>query len=282
MPSGNFDSFRAELLAIRGAVGRITKKTVRDDDLRERIRTLFRIWISSVKPSIETMASSQKEILKLTAELEALAGLANKIMRVADYLKRIKRSIELADQVVLFIPAHNESRQGETTRGKLFLEEIPDLPLDFVPNALLGWREDNRSFLHKHPFDNSIFLMVRYRARNDDLIQAIKKFASRHGYHIVLARDHRLTDDLYNPIACLLSCAKGLAVFDEPEDGQKFNPNVAYELGMMHLLGRDCRVLKHASLDVLLTDIHMKLYHEYSGLDEAAGVVDEWLGSPTT
>lgn len=281
MPSSNFDSFRAELAAVRDAVGRITKKTVRDDGLRERVRTLFRIWISSIKPSVESSSSSQRGILKLTAELEALAGLANKIKGVADYRKRIKRSIELADQIVLYIPAQDESEQGETIRDDLFLEEVPDLPLSLVPNALLGWRENIRSFLRKHPFDDSVFLMVRYRPRNDKLIQSIKKLAIQHGHYIVLASDHRLTDDLYNSIACLLSCARGLVVFDEPEDGQVFNPNVAYELGMMHLLGRDCRVLKHASLNVLHTDILMKLYHQYSNPDEALGMVQEWLAAPT-
>ena len=115
---------------------------------------------------------------------------------------------------------------------------------------------------------------------NEQLIRAIKKVASQEGHCIVLAKDHRLTDDLYNPIACLLSCAKGLAVFDEPEDGQVFNPNVAYELGMMHLLGRDCGVLKHVSHKVLHADILMKLYHQYDTPEEAIDVVREWLRSP--
>jgi hypothetical protein len=86
-----------------------------------------------------------------------------------------------------------------------------------------------------------------------------------------------LTDDLYNPIACLLSCSRGIAIFDQADVRQEFNPNVAYELGMLHLLGRDCLILKHQSLTALHTDILMKLYHEY-GTPEAAGIeVLNWI-----
>ena len=80
-------------------------------------------------------------------------------------------------------------------------------------------------------------------------------------------------------MACLLCCSKGLAVFDEPEAEQVFNPNVAYELGMMHLLGRTCRILKHSSLEVLHTDILMKLYLPYSTLEEVAAHLNQWLGT---
>jgi hypothetical protein len=85
-----------------------------------------------------------------------------------------------------------------------------------------------------------------------------------------------LTDDLYNPIACLLCCARGIAIFDQAEIDQQFNPNVAYELGMLHLLSRPCLILKHSSLKSLQTDILMKLYQPYGTLKEAAKFVSNW------
>jgi hypothetical protein len=96
--------------------------------------------------------------------------------------------------------------------------------------------------------------MIRYRERNKSLLKEIKNVLSEQGMNGILASEHNLTDDLYNPIACLLSCSKGIAVFDKADVGQKFNPNVAYELGMLHLLGRGCLILKHRSLK-LHTDI---------------------------
>jgi hypothetical protein len=135
------------------------------------------------------------------------------------------------------------------------------------------------AFLRHNPFDRSVFIMIRYRHRNRDLIAHIKKRLENLNYKGIIASDHNITDDLYNPIACLLCCSKGLAIFDEPEAEQVFNPNVAYELGMMHLLGRACRILKHSSLTVLHTDILMKLYLAYSTIEEVDQHLTSWLGT---
>lgn len=120
--------------------------------------------------------------------------------------------------------------------------------------------------------------MARYRKKNELLIKALKRTLRKCHFYGVIASEQHLTDDLYNPIACMLCSARGLAVFDKAEADQVFNPNVAYELGMMHLLGRECRILKHKSLHVLHTDILMKLYLEYSTLVQAASYVKDWLG----
>lgn len=162
---------------------------------------------------------------------------------------------------------------------ELFIPGIPDLPLSLVPNSLLGWRSNVSAFLTTHPFDKSVFLMIRYRGRNKSLIAAVKGALKKCGFLGVLASEYDITDDLYNPVACLLCCSRGLALFDQPEPKQKFNPNVAYELGMMHLLGRDCLILKHESLKALHTDVLMKLYKEYSLAEDAAARVQSWLGN---
>ena len=100
---------------------------------------------------------------------------------------------------------------------------------------------------------------------------------NRGNVNAILASEHNLTDDLYNPIACLLSCSKEIAVFDEAEADQEFNPNVAYELGILHILGRDCLILKHESLKTLHTDILMKLYREYQTLEDAQAQLQDWI-----
>src|SRR5207245_6992123 len=60
----------------------------------------------------------------------------------------------------------------------------------------------------------SVFVMIRYRDRNRDLIAHIRERLGTLGYNGIVASDHNITDDLYNPIACLLCCSKGLAVLD--------------------------------------------------------------------
>jgi hypothetical protein len=92
--------------------------------------------------------------------------------------------------------------------------------------------------------------MVSYRAKLGPLIDSVKKELVRLSLNPVLAKDHSLTNDLYNPVACLLCCSYGVAIFDRAETTQMPNPNVVYELGMMHLLKRRCVILKHANISI--------------------------------
>jgi len=276
-----FESFKAELSALRDLVFAVEKKTVRDEFLLDRFRTLIRAWASIVRPTIEPLLQSKRDFLKLGAELEALARLTSKCKPVADYRKRLNRSIKLANVLALYLPPTRGQRLSapSSARDDLFLPMIPDLPVYLVPNPLLGWKSKIEAFVNIYPFDKSVFLMIRYRERNKGLLKEIKSVLSDFGMNGILASEHNLTDDLYNPIACLLSCSKGIAIFDEAEDREEFNPNVAYELGMLHLLGRSCLILKHQSLKTLHTDILMKLYRQY-GTAEAAGTeVQNWISS---
>lgn len=278
MPAETFESFKAELSALRDIVSAVEKKTVRDELLLDRFRTLIRTWVSIVRPTIDPFLRSKRDFLKLGAELEALARLTSKCKPVLEYRKRLNTSIKLANSLVLYLPPTRGQRlSSRPARDDLFLPTIPDLPVYLVPNPLLGWKSKIETFVNEYPFDKSVFIMIRYRERNKSLLKEIKSVLSEQGMNGILASEHNLTDDLYNPIACLLSCSKGIAVFDEADDGQKFNPNVAYELGMLHLLGRGCLILKHQSLKTLHTDILMKLYREYETAEAAGTEVRNWI-----
>jgi len=216
-------------------------------------------------------------LLKIGAELEQLAKLSAKQRPARAYAKRLDRVVALSDTLVVILPPGIAARAPSVRRfDELFSPLVPDLPLSLVPNGILGWKSKMESFLNTHAFDSSVFVMIRYRSRNKAMIHEIKTVLKKRGLTAVVAADHELTDDLYNPIACLLCCAHGLAVFDRPEDTEKFNPNVAYELGMLHLLGRKCLILKHSSLKTLQTDILMKLYREYNTVKKAGAIVGEW------
>jgi hypothetical protein len=280
VPAETFDSFKSELSTLRDIVSEVQKKTIRDELLLDRFRTLFRTWASIVRPTIEPLLQSKRDFFKLGAELEALARLTSKYKLVTDYRKRLNTSIKLANNLVLYLPTTWGQRPpSHPTRDDLFLQAIPDLPVYLVPNPLLGWKSKIEAFVNRHRFDKSVFIIIRYRERNKSLIKGIKSLLSKKGLNGILASEHNLTDDLYNPIACLLACSKAIAIFDGAEVGEKFNPNVAYELGMLHLLGRSCLILKHRSLKTLHTDILMKLYHEYETLEAARTEVGNWIKS---
>jgi len=271
------EAFRAELTAIAALLPRRESSLVRDEGIKERVRNLLRAWSGSVAPSLRDNVTDLRPLLKIRAELEQLAKLCAKQRQARDYTKRLTRTLAIVGSLVVLLPPALAAPVPPPRRfTELFSQSVPDLPLSLVPNSILGWKSKMEAFLGKYPFDSSVFVMIRYRRRNDTLIQGIKKALKKRDLTAVVAADHDLTDDLYNPIACLLCCAHGLAVFDKAEDSEKFNPNVAYELGMLHLLGRQCLILKHQSLKTLQTDILMKLYREYRTIEQAGVIVGEW------
>lgn len=276
-----FDAFKAELAALKSLLEATRKKTVRDEPTRDRFRNLFRTWSSVLAPSVEPLLRNKREFHKLTGELEALAKLTSRTKKVEEYRRRLTRTMTLANALVLYLPVTGAPKPTPRAlaREELFTSGIPDLPVSFVPNPLIGWKTKIENFLERHPFDRSVFIMIRYRQRNDTLLSSVKRALADNHLTGILASEHNLTDDLYNPIACLLCCSKGIAVFDEPDVQQVFNPNVAYELGMMHLLGRNCLILKHKTLQSLHTDILMRLYKEYSSPNDARDHTNTWIAN---
>ena len=156
------------------------------------------------------------------------------------------------------------------------LPEIPDLPNELIPYSLQGWIPKIRSFLRENEFSRNVFMMVSYGRELSPLIDAVKSTLIELRLNPIVARDHDITDDLYNPIACLLSCSYGIAVFDRPQARQQHNPNVVYELGMMQLLKRPCVILKHHSLKKMPSDLLSRLYESYGSINEATEPLSAW------
>ena len=141
----------------------------------------------------------------------------------------------------------------------------------------MGSREKISEYLGEHHYDENVFIMIKYRHSTDSLIKGLKRSLRSEGYNPVVARDVKLTDDLYNYLACLFCCAHGIAVFDKAEANQMFNPNVAYELGMMHLLKRKTLILVHKSLGRPHTDAAIKLFSLYGTVANAKVITQSWM-----
>lgn len=156
-----------------------------------------------------------------------------------------------------------------------------------LPRTLKGHQGAIETFLGKNPYEKNVFLMMKYRDSNRHIGDIIRAAVSNAGLKMWLASDVRITDELgTNVLACLLSCKYGVALFDEPEDHQNINPNVSYELGMMHLLDRDCLILKSKNVNIQ-SDILAKLYIQYDPTKpgELISMTRDWLvgvGAATT
>ena len=123
--------------------------------------------------------------------------------------------------------------------------------------------------------------MMKFRDNNTQFSDFIKLELAKYGYNCVRADDPEwnLTNNVYNPIAVFYCCKYGIALFDEPEDGANYNPNVTYELGVMHNQGKKCLILKHSSLKEVPFDLVKELYKPYKKEIEFQTIFRDWLVS---
>jgi hypothetical protein len=144
---------------------------------------------------------------------------------------------------------------------------------------LVGYQDDITRQLERFPFEKNVFLMMRFRKENKALSDYIIKHLSAAGLNGVRADqpDWNLTKNVYNPIAVLYCCKYGIALFDEAEENQAYNPNVIYELGMMHSLGRNCMILRNDSLPPVPFDLIKDLYNPYGGKVAVRTNIQLWL-----
>lgn len=133
--------------------------------------------------------------------------------------------------------------------------------------------------LKKFPYEKNFFLMMKFRKNNEAFYGFIKNELEKYGYNCVRADEPEwnLTNNVYNPIAVLDCCKYGIALFDEPEDGANYNPNVAYELGIMQDQGKPCLILKHSSLKAVPFDLVKELYKTYTREIEFQQIFRDWL-----
>ena len=120
---------------------------------------------------------------------------------------------------------------------------------------------------------------MKFRKSNEEFYHFIKNELENHGLNCVRADapEWNLTNNVYNPIAVLYCCKYGIALFDEAEDEPEYNPNVAYELGVMHNQGKECLILKHSSLKSIPFDLVKDLHKPYTREIEFQKIFKEWL-----
>jgi hypothetical protein len=144
---------------------------------------------------------------------------------------------------------------------------------------LVGFRLEIVQQIKKFPFEKNVFLMMRFRDANKDLSDFVIETLKNAGLKGIRA-DHpawNITNNVYNPIAVLYCCKYGIALFDEAETNQAYNPNVIYELGMMHCLTRECLILRNDSLPAPPFDLIKDLYMPYKGDLAVRTNVRRWL-----
>ena len=147
-----------------------------------------------------------------------------------------------------------------------------------IIKPLIGFKKEMQNRLERFHYDRNVFLMMKFRPTNELVYPFIKNSLEKNGFNCVRSDqpEWSITENLYNPIAVLYCCKYGIALFDEPEEGNNFSPNVAYELGMMQLQGKNCLVLCHTKLPEMPFDFIKDLHKRYSKELEIEEIVLEW------
>lgn len=150
--------------------------------------------------------------------------------------------------------------------------------------SLVGHKEEMVKRIVAFPFEKNVFLMMKFRPGTNALHQQIKRALKALGLNCVRADDREwdITKNVYNPVAVLYCCKYGIALFDKAEPGNTFSPNVAYELGIMHLQRKNCLILNHKDLPGPPFDLVKDLYRGYSSDDDAIAAVESWIGKLLT
>jgi len=144
---------------------------------------------------------------------------------------------------------------------------------------LIGFKKDIEKQITNFPFSKNVFLMMKFRDANKEISDYIMENLSNHGLLGVRADDDEwsITRNVYNPIAVLYCCKYGIALFDEPEKGQGYSPNVAYELGMMHYQNKNCLILRHKSLPDMPFNLIKDLYMTYDRDLQVKQKIESWI-----
>ncbi|HEV8367144.1 MAG TPA: hypothetical protein VGQ39_04260 [Pyrinomonadaceae bacterium] len=161
---------------------------------------------------------------------------------------------------------------------------LPDGSSISIIKPLIGFRSKIEKQVKRFPYKQNVFLMLRFREANKTLSDFIIETLKDSGLNGVRADqpEWNLTNDVYNPIAVLYCCKYGIALFDEAETNQAYNPNVLYELGMMHCLGRKCLILRNDSLPSVPFDLVKDISYPYKGDLAVRTNVQRWLQSLST
>ena len=145
---------------------------------------------------------------------------------------------------------------------------------------LVGFKNLIEQRLKKYPYHKNVFLMMKFRGeKNKRVYEFIHQTLNTQGLNCVRSDElyWDITRNTYNPVAVLYCCKFGIALFDLPEPGNEYSPNVAYELGIMHEQGKECLILRSAGLNEVPFDLVKELYVTYDDNLELQEIIGDWV-----
>lgn len=265
---------------------------VRNRQRIEEIRKDYESCVKVISIFIYSDRLSTKE--RLIAEGHSENDIDARMKRLNQVWMDYVRKPDMFDSMVLVNDASEEHLQKHLEQLILKVSQQPKNKLFVSPNEsydlirpLVGYKERINVQLEKYPYDKNIFLMMKFRDStedkysNTDLYKIIQKIVKAYGYQCIRADQEEWTNliqnSIYNPLAVAYCCKYGIALFDYPEKGANYNPNVVYELGMMQAQGKECIVLRDKSIKEIPFDLVKEIHHVYQGENDIVKYLESWL-----
>jgi hypothetical protein len=168
------------------------------------------------------------------------------------------------------------------------LDKPPITPDEFSHITQVGEtpveiQESLERFKEDHPDSaRTAFMLMQFgqTRAHEEIAAAIKEGLAVHGIIGVRADDRQYHDDLFpNVLTYMHGCGLGIAVFERIE-AERFNPNVALEVGYMFAMRKPVCLLKDRTLDTLHADLVGKLFRQFDTQNPGETippVVSKWL-----
>lgn len=174
--------------------------------------------------------------------------------------------------------------QGTTYEGTLAFYLTPEMLTEAnVINVPLEIQESLKSFKKDFPDSSKVAFVMMDFSKTDPhrKIKSVIEESLRDHMIIGVRSDYKTYhDDLFpNVKTYIYGCDFGVAVFERIM-GDKFNPNVALEVGYMMALGKPVCLLKDKTIDVLPADLIEKLYKPFDVHDPESTIppqITKWL-----
>jgi hypothetical protein len=164
----------------------------------------------------------------------------------------------------------------------------PDTPDEFSDVSRVGEtpveiQKSLKRFKEDHPDpETTAFILMQFGETNAhrEIVDAIKEGLAAHGITGVRADDREYHEDLFsNVLTYMHGCGLGKAVFERIE-AERFNPNVALEVGYMYAMRKPVCLLKDQTLSALHADLVGKLFRQFDPQDPGGTipiVLSKWL-----
>lgn len=166
-------------------------------------------------------------------------------------------------------------KNGESSLMNRYKEVHVLRDIDFKMSYMPMYSDAEMKFYEKYGH-NAVFVIMPFREELNKVYEIIKDIFASKGYSAIRADENEFTNDLWENVRVYLECCNvAVAVFDK-NDKNKYNPNVAIEVGYMLSKGNKVCLLKDKKLPKLPSDLISKMYKEYDS-DDVEGTLPEQL-----